>query len=96
LIETRVIINAAGLYADEIAQTAGDSFKISPLKGEYQLFDKQWGNLVNHILFPIPTKLSKGILVAPTVHGNLLIGPNSCRVKEKDDLSTTRAGEPEN
>ena len=92
LIKTRVIINAAGLYADEIAKTAGDSFKISPLKGEYQLFDKQWGNLVNHILFPIPTKLSKGILVAPTVHGNLLIGPNSCRVKEKDDLSTTKAG----
>ncbi len=92
LIETRTVINAAGLYADEIAKTAGDSFKISPLKGEYQLFDKQWGNLVNHILFPIPTKLSKGILVAPTVHGNLLIGPNSCRVKEKDDLSTTKAG----
>jgi len=92
LIETRVIINAAGLYADEIAKTAGDNFKISPLKGEYQLFDKQWGNLVNHILFPIPTKLSKGILVAPTVHGNLLIGPNSCRVKEKDNLSTAKAG----
>jgi glycerol-3-phosphate dehydrogenase len=92
LIEARVIINAAGLYADEIAKTAGDSFKISPLKGEYQLFDKQWGNLVNHILFPIPTKLSKGILVTPTVHGNLLIGPNSCRVKEKDDLATTKAG----
>ncbi len=92
LIETRTVINAAGLYADEIAKTVGDSFKISPLKGEYQLFDKQWGNLVNHILFPIPTKLSKGILVAPTIHGNLLIGPNSNRAKEKDDLSTTRAG----
>jgi len=92
LVETRLIINAAGLYADEIAKTAGDSFKINPLKGEYQLFDKQWGSLVNHILFPIPTKLSKGILVAPTVHGNLLIGPNSCRVKEKDDLSTSKAG----
>jgi len=95
LIETRVIINAAGLYADEIAKTAGDSFKISPLKGEYHLFDKQWGNLVNHIIFPIPTKLSKGILVTPTVHGNLLIGPNSCRVKEKDDLATTGAGTQE-
>jgi len=92
LIKTRAVINAAGLHADEIAKTAGDSFKINPLKGEYQLFDKQWGNLVNHILFPIPTKLSKGILVAPTVHGNLLIGPNSCRVKEKDDPATTRAG----
>lgn len=92
LIETRTVINAAGLYADEIAKDAGDNFKINPLKGEYQLFDKQWGNLVNHILFPIPTKLSKGILVAPTVYGNLLIGPNSCRVKEKDDPATTRAG----
>ncbi|MDP2945155.1 MAG: NAD(P)/FAD-dependent oxidoreductase [Atribacterota bacterium] len=92
LIETRVIINAAGLYADEIAKTVGDSFKISPLKGEYQLFDKQWGNLVNHILFPIPIKPSKGILVTPTVHGNLLIGPNSYQVEEKDDLSTSDAG----
>jgi glycerol-3-phosphate dehydrogenase len=92
LIETSVIINAAGLHADEVAKASGNSFKINPLKGEYQLFDKQWGNLVNHILFPIPTKLSKGILVAPTVHDNLLIGPNSYRVKEKDDLSTTRAG----
>jgi len=91
LIETRTIINAAGLHADEIAKSAGDNFKINPLKGEYQLFDKQWGNLVNHILFPIPTKLSKGILVAPTVHDNLLIGPNSYRVKEKDDPVTTKA-----
>ncbi|MBU1290275.1 NAD(P)/FAD-dependent oxidoreductase [bacterium] len=92
LIETRVIINAAGLYADEMAKGVGENFKIKPLKGEYQLFDKQWGNLVNHILFPIPTKLSKGILVAPTVHNNLLIGPNSYQVEEKDDLATTKAG----
>ena len=92
LIETRTIINAAGLHADEIARTAGDDFKINPLKGEYQLFDKQWGNLVNHVLFPVPTKLSKGILVAPTLHNNLLIGPNSCRVKEKDDPATTKEG----
>jgi glycerol-3-phosphate dehydrogenase len=95
LIETRIVINAAGLYADEIAKTAGDSFKISPLKGEYHLFDKQCGNLVNHILFPIPTKLSKGILVTPTVHNNLLIGPNSYQVEGKDDLATTKAGTQE-
>jgi glycerol-3-phosphate dehydrogenase len=92
IIETRIVINAAGLYADEIAEKIGDNFKIKPRKGEYQLFDKQWGNLVNHILFPIPTKLSKGILVAPTVHGNLLIGPNSYLVKEKDNLATTEGG----
>lgn len=92
LIETRVMINAAGLYADEIAEKIGDDFKIKPLKGEYQLFDKQWGRLVNHVLFPIPSKLSKGILVTPTVHGNLLIGPDSYWVKEKDNLATTKKG----
>jgi len=92
LIETRVIINAAGLYADEMAKLIGEDFKIKPLKGEYRLFDKQWGSLVGHILFPIPTKLTKGILVAPTVHNNLLIGPNSYQVEEKDDLATTEVG----
>jgi len=95
LIETKVIINAAGLHADEIAKTVWDDFKIKPFKGEYQLFDKQWGNLVNHILFPIPTKLSKGILVTPTIHNNLLIGPNSYQVEEKDDPATTKAGTQE-
>ena len=92
LIRTNIVINAAGLYADDIAKFVGEIFKIVPVKGEYQLFDKQWGGLVNHILFPIPTELSKGILVTPTVHGNLLIGPNSYQVKEKDDLSSTMTG----
>ena len=92
LIETSAIINAAGLFADDIAEFVGESVRITPTKGEYQLFDKQWGGLVKHILFPIPTKLSKGILVTPTVHGNLLIGPNSYQVKEKEDLSSTMTG----
>ncbi|MFZ7134414.1 MAG: NAD(P)/FAD-dependent oxidoreductase [Eubacteriales bacterium] len=92
LIETTIIINAAGLYSDEFAKLVGENFEIQPLKGEYQLFDKEWGGLVNHVLFPMPTKLSKGILVAPTVHKNLLIGPNSYCVEEKDDLAVTEFG----
>lgn len=95
LIKTNVVINAAGLYADEVAESVGENFTISPLKGEYRLLDKKWGSLVNHVLFPMPAPLSKGVLVTPTVHGNLLIGPSSYRVKEKNDLSTTISGEKE-
>jgi len=92
MINTKIVINAAGLYADEIAKAAGYNFRINPLKGEYQLFDKKWGSSVNHVLFPMPTKLSKGIVISPSVHGNLLIGPNCYRVKKKNDLATTEAG----
>ncbi len=92
IINTRIVINAAGLYAGEVAKAAGYNFRINPLKGEYQLFDKKWGSLVNHVLFPIPTKLSKGIVISPSVHGNLLIGPNCYPVKKKDDLATTETG----
>lgn len=92
-IETKIIINAAGLYSDKIASLVGeDSIKISPRKGEYHLLDKNWGDYIKHILFPIPDKYSKGILVTPTVHGNLLFGPNSYAIYDKDDLSVTQEG----
>jgi len=87
-----LIINAAGLYSDKIAKMAGDEFEIHPRKGEYHLFDKVHGGLVNHTLFPMPTETSKGILVLPTVHGNLLIGPNANVINDKDDFSTTSEG----
>jgi glycerol-3-phosphate dehydrogenase len=87
-----LIINAAGLYSDKIAAMAGDQFEIHPRKGEYHLFDKVHGDIVNHTLFPMPTETSKGILVLPTVHGNLLIGPNANRIDDKDDVSTTSDG----
>lgn len=90
--EADLIINAAGLYADKIAKMAGDQFQITPRKGEYHLFDKEYGDLVEHTLFPMPTKKSKGILVLPTVHGNLLIGPNANVTEDRDDLSTTSNG----
>lgn len=93
IIKTPVIVNAAGLYADKIMSMAGGEIhEIIPYKGEYLLFDKKVSNIVNHIIFPIPEENTKGVLVTPTVHGNLLIGPNSTRIKNKNDLSTTERG----
>lgn len=93
LIRTEIVINAAGLFSDNIARMAGDnSIKIKPYKGEYYLLDKKWGNFIKHILFPIPDKNTKGILVTPTVHGNILIGPNSNIVDNKGDLAISKEG----
>ncbi len=91
-IEAKIIINAAGVYADKIGAMSGESFKVIPRKGEYHLLDKKWGSVVNHVLFPVSNKKSKGILVTPTVHGNLLFGPNSNEITDKEDLSVTKAG----
>lgn len=92
-IKTKMIINASGLYSDQIARMAGDSsIRITPRKGEYHLLDKKWGDFVKHVLFPIPDNYSKGILVTPTVHGNLMIGPNSNETDNKDDLAVTQTG----
>jgi glycerol-3-phosphate dehydrogenase len=88
--ETRVIINAAGLYADEIHNMAAEpEFTITPAKGEYWLLDKSEGTRVNMVLFQCPTRVGKGVLVTPTVHGNLLVGPGNIIADERDDVSTT-------
>ncbi|MGM0414983.1 MAG: NAD(P)/FAD-dependent oxidoreductase, partial [Bacillota bacterium] len=87
-----IVINAAGLYADKIAATVGEDYEIVPRKGEYNLFDKKYGSLVNHVIFPMPSKKSKGILITPTVDGNLLLGPNSYVVENKDNLEVTEKG----
>jgi len=87
-----IVINAAGLYADKIAATVGENYEIVPRKGEYNLFDKKYGSLVNHVIFPMPSEKSKGILITPTVDGNLLLGPNSYVVENKDDLEVTEQG----
>ncbi|MGM0410844.1 MAG: NAD(P)/FAD-dependent oxidoreductase, partial [Bacillota bacterium] len=69
IIEAKLVINSAGVFADKIAQMGGEKMKIKPRKGEYHLFDKEYGSLAQHVLFPIPNEMSKGILVTPTVHG---------------------------
>jgi len=91
-IFAKTVINAAGLYSDKIASMVGLSdFSISPRKGEYILFDKN-AIPIKTIVFPTPSKESKGILVAPTLHGNIYIGPNAHEVQDREGLSTTTAG----
>ena len=90
---TRYIVNTGGLYADEISAMVGvDNFKITPRKGEEFLLDKKRENLTRHLLFPLPGKTSKGILVTRTSDGNPMIGPTAEEVEDKEDLSTTEAG----
>ncbi|MDP2912499.1 MAG: NAD(P)/FAD-dependent oxidoreductase [Candidatus Omnitrophota bacterium] len=89
----RFVVNAAGLYADEVSGMVGlDDFKIKPRKGEEFLLDKKDEHLTNHLLFPLPSKTSKGILVTMTSDGNPMIGPTSEVIEDKEDLSTTDAG----
>lgn len=92
-IKTRIIINAAGLYTDKIANLAGDSsFTITPRKGEYMLMDKEQGGLVKHTIFTAPTKMGKGILVSPTVDQNLILGPTAVNMEDKENKQTTAEG----
>ncbi|MEG2202823.1 MAG: NAD(P)/FAD-dependent oxidoreductase [Christensenellaceae bacterium] len=83
------IINAAGLYADLIyGMAGGEGLKITAARGEYYLFDKPQGELVQHVIFQCPTAEGKGVVVAPTIHGNLFAGPDNRVAKERDDTST--------
>lgn len=92
-IETRYVINAAGLFADVIAKMVGDtSVEIHPRRGEYMLLDKCAGKTVSHTIFRTPSKMGKGILVTPTVDGNLLLGPTSEDMEDKTDTTTTAEG----
>lgn len=93
VVKTRCIVNAAGLYADRIAAMVGDtSFDIHPRRGEYILLDKECGDIVSHTIFRTPSKMGKGILVSPTVDGNLLTGPTSVDMEDKEDKATTAEG----
>lgn len=89
----RYVINAAGVFADKIAKMVGDnSFEIHPRRGEYILLDSECGNIVSHTIFTTPTKMGKGILITPTVHENLILGPTSENIEDKDDKATTENG----
>ncbi len=93
IFKTKYLINAAGLFADEISGMAGiDDFKIRPRKGQEFLLDKKCEHLTNHIIFPLPTKTSKGILIIKTSDGNPMIGPTAHDVDDKYDLSTSEDG----
>lgn len=87
-IKARYVINAAGIYSDSIAALSGDtSFKVHPRRGEYVLLDKECGKIVSHTIFRTPNKMGKGILVSPTVDGNLILGPTAFDMEDKEDKS---------
>jgi len=90
--EGRCVVNAAGIYSDAVSRMAEKKhFTITPKSGEYFILDTTEIKLVNGIIFPCPSKLGKGVLVAPTVHGNIIIGPDS-RDAGKEDFSTAADG----
>ncbi len=90
---TKYIINSAGVYSDEVAKMTGDGdFTVHPRRGEYMVLDKECGSFVSRTIFHTPTKMGKGILVTPTVDGNLLLGPTAVDIEDKEDTSVTSEG----
>jgi len=93
LFKSRYVINSAGLFADEISRMIGiDDFKIKLRKGEEFILDKKKENLTHHLIFPLPSKTSKGVLIIKTADGNPMIGPTAEDVEDKWDLSTSDSG----
>lgn len=93
-IETKMVINCAGVYADEIYRMVTNDvpFSITARKGEYFVLDKLNKSLVNHVIYPVPSKIGKGVLIVPTTHGNTLLGPTSFEIDDKSAVNNTKAG----
>ena len=93
IVKTAYAVNAAGINADLIAGMAGETdIKLHPRRGEYVLLDKTSGGIVSHTIFRTPSAMGKGILVTPTVDGNLLLGPTAEDTEDKNDTATTANG----
>ena len=92
-IETKVVVNAAGLYSDKFHNQAGGApMKIIPRRGDYFLLDRTTGGFVKNTIFQLPGKYGKGVLVSPTVHGNTIVGPTAIDIEDKEATATTQAG----
>lgn len=92
-LKGKIVINAAGLFSGDINNMLSkNKIEIRPRLGEYILLDTTESNLVNRTIFQLPTKMGKGVLVTPTVGGNILIGPTTIEINEKDDVSVTVEG----
>ncbi len=88
-ISARFAVNAAGLYSDRITAMVTDpGFTIHPRQGQYIVFERGYGSLVNTVVFQTPTEAGKGILVTPTYHNNLMIGPNANEIGSREDVNT--------
>ncbi|MFJ5110446.1 FAD-dependent oxidoreductase [Streptomyces sp. NPDC088551] len=93
VLRTHTLINAAGLYADEVDRLLGHTdFTVTPRRGQLMVFDKFARDLVRHILLPVPTALGKGVLVAPTVYGNVMLGPTAEDLDDKTATGSTAEG----
>lgn len=91
-VESRYVVNCAGCHGETVSALAGSpGFHTLPSRGQYYLMDHACGDLVSHVIFQCPDRLGKGVLVAPTVHGNLIVGPNA-EPAGPDDTATTREG----
>lgn len=91
--ETKCVVNAAGVYADTIHNMVSEEkMTIIPRRGDYCLLDKSAGHHVSRTIFALPDKYGKGVLVAPTIHGNLIVGPTAIDIEEKEGTNTTREG----
>ena len=91
-VQARYIVNAAGIYSDIVAGKLGDFYTVRPRRGEYLLLDREQGSTVSHTIFQCPSAAGKGVLVTPTVDGNLLLGPTSVYQDDREDHSTTAEG----
>jgi len=92
-VDSRFVINCAGVFADRIAAMVGlDDFTIHPRKGEEYLLDKRLKGVVRHLIFPLPTPTSKGILIIPTYDGTLMVGPTAVDTDDRYDVATTYQG----
>ena len=89
-VKTKAVVNAAGVYADKFHNSvSSQKIHITARRGEYILFDKTCGHIFNCSVFPVPGKMGKGILTAPTVHGNLYVGPSAENSPDKENVKTT-------
>ena len=92
-VYARFVVNCAGVHSDEVAALVEDNgFSIRPRKGEYMLLDREAGGHVSHTVFRCPSKMGKGVLVSPTVDGNLLVGPTAEDIDDKENTATTAEG----
>ena len=93
VLEAKAVVNAAGVYADKFHNMVSEEkIHITPRRGDYCLLDKTAGQHVSHTIFPLPDNFGKGVLVTPTVHGNLLVGPTAIDIEDKDATATTQEG----
>jgi len=92
-VYARWVINAAGLFSDDINKLFGhDEFTVTPRRGELIVYDKLARRLVNHVLLPVPTATTKGVLVSPTIYGNILLGPTAENLQDKSATNTSATG----